>query len=183
MKIIKIIPTLLLAFVLCTTGQPCNNCGDFFIMKEIKLTKGKIAIVDDEDFEWISQFRWHYMNAGYAARREWNKNDKTSTIVLMHRKILNTPVGMDTDHINGNRLDNRKINLRICTRSQNNLNKIREKRNKSGYKGVVWIPEKKLWKVHVAGRYVGKFKNIIDAAMAYDKKAKEIFGEFAKTNF
>ncbi len=149
-------------------------------MKEIKLTKGMVAIVDDEDYEWLIKRKWHFHSSGgYAARRKWPENK----ISLMHREIMNTPDGMDTDHKNRNGLDNRRHNLRICTRSQNNLNKGREIRNKSGYKGVVWMPGKKLWRVNVAGEYAGKFKNIIDAAKAYDKKAIEMFGEFARTNF
>lgn len=152
-------------------------------MKEIILTKGKIAIVDDEDFEWLNQWSWHFSSAGYAARRKWNKVAKTSTIVLMHREILNTPEGMDTDHINSNKLDNVKTNLRICNRSQNTIHKGILNRNTSGYKGVFWRADKKMWRVRVGHLYVGMFKDKIVAARAYDKKAKELHGEFAMLNF
>lgn len=148
-------------------------------MKEIQLTQRKVALVDDEDFEGLNQWRWHFTNSGYAARRAWPSNK----IVLMHREIMNTPTGKDTDHINRNGLDNRRTNLRVCTRSQNNLNKNKEKINTSGYKGVFWRNDQNLWLARVGTVYVGKFKDKTDAAKAYDNKAKELFGEFAKLNF
>ncbi len=148
-------------------------------MKEIKLTKGKVAIVDDEDYDSLTKWSWHYQSAGYAARRNWPENK----IILMHREIMATPKGMDTDHKNKNTLDNRRENLRICTRGQNNQNTDKRKKSKSGYRGVSWLPNKKLWLARAGNVYAGKYKNIIDAAKAYDKKAKELYGEFAKLNF
>lgn len=148
-------------------------------MKEIKLTKGKTAVVDDCDFEELNSKKWHYTSSGYAARRSWPDNK----IVLMHRQIMSTPKGMDTDHKNQNKLDNRRDNLRIGTRSQNNMNQTKQRHNTSGFKGVMWQKSKSLWVARVGLVYAGKFKNKEDAARAYDKKAKELFGEFAKLNF
>ena len=145
-------------------------------MKKIKLTKGKYALVDDKDFNWLSQRRWHY-SVGYAMRRDKN------IILLMHRIILNTPKGLETDHLNENRLDNRRKNLRICTKSQNIMNKGFQKNNTSGFKGVFWRKDRSKWKVRIGQKYVGLFSDKIQAARAYDRKAKELFGEFARLNF
>ena len=87
-------------------------------MKEIKLTQDKVALVDDEDYKWLNEFKW-YCAAGYAARNSPKINGKQSINIFMHREINNTPKGMDTDHISHNRLDNRKVNLRTCTCSEN----------------------------------------------------------------
>ncbi len=103
-------------------------------MKEIQLSQGKIAVVDDEDYEYINQWKWSYLSSGYAVRSLWSLLG--SKTILMHRIIANTPIGMDTDHINGNRLDNRKSNLRVCTHAENTRNIPMHKDNKIGYKGV-----------------------------------------------
>lgn len=84
-------------------------------MKYIELTKQEKALVDDEDYNWLSYFKWHYAN-GYA------QSNLLKNRLSMHSLIMNTPKGMDTDHINHNTLDNRRENLRICTRSENLLN-------------------------------------------------------------
>jgi hypothetical protein len=92
-------------------------------MKEIKLTKGKTAIVDDEDFDRLSQYKWQFAVIGYARRTVYVKGKKGRQTLYMHRDILATPSDMFTDHINGNRLDNRKENLRVCTQAENNRNR------------------------------------------------------------
>jgi hypothetical protein len=151
-------------------------------MKEIPLTQGKFALVDDEDFEWLSQWRWHFDHKGYAIR------DTQEHTIYMHRLIANIPEGLFTDHINGNGLDNRRKNLRPCNTAQNSANQRIRKDNTSGYKGVTWDTERKIWaaQCHTVGRkhiFLGRFENIEDAARAYDKKAIELHGEFARTNF
>src|SRR4030065_939634 len=105
-------------------------------MKEIKLTKGKVAIVDDEDYDWLMQWKWRINSIGYAMRTV-KKNGKARKI-FMHRVILNTPSDMCSDHANHNRLDNRRCNLRICTKQQNQANAPAPKNNRSGGKGVSW---------------------------------------------
>ena len=154
-------------------------------MKEIPLTQGKIAIVDDEDFEWLNQWKWAYHHSGYAVRTIYiaSRNRKQ---ISMHRLINGTPDGIETDHINHNRLDNRRGNLRNCTHLQNQHNFSMPKSNTSGYKGVDWHKPNHKWraqiKFHGKKIHIGFFKNIGDAASAYETKAKELFGEFMNGN-
>ena len=102
--------------------------------KSIPLTKGKFALIDDEDYDWLMQWKWVYSN-GYAFR--WSKGGKKYRKgTFMHRMICNTSVGMLTDHINGNKLDNRRSNLRICTASDNQANRIKLHKTSSSFKGV-----------------------------------------------
>jgi hypothetical protein len=154
----------------------------FSIMKEIQLTQGKITEVDDDDYEYISGWKWHY-SGGYAVRSAgiWPFQHK----VFMHRVIMNTPDGMDTDHKDLNRLNNKKENLRNCTRSENRHNQKISKNNTSGYKGVCWNGRGWLAQIKSNGKKInlGTWKTKEDAAMAYDEAAKKYFGEFANTNF
>lgn len=154
-------------------------------MKEIPLTQGQFAIVDDDDFDWLSQWKWCALKRKsgdfYAVRRK-----PYGGLLYMHKVILNITTG-DTDHINLNKLDNRRSNLRPATRSQNmrNLNKIkRNGTSTSQYKGVYW--RRNRWEVSIRlpkRTYLGSFDSEIDAAHAYDAAARDCFGEFARTNF
>lgn len=153
-------------------------------MKEIPLTQGKVALVDDEDFARLSQFRWHNQ-CGYAARNE--KTERGRRTIFMHRLVVSVPKGMETDHINGNRADNRKCNLRICTHRQNIANYTAlNSKNKSGYKGVYWDEEVRKWRACIRpdniAKHLGYFSSPEEAARAYDNAAKNVFGEFAATN-
>jgi hypothetical protein len=112
-------------------------------MKYIQLTQGKVAIVDDEDFERVNQFKWCF-DTGYAARKSGPR--KAQVKIWLHRFIMQTPPGMDTDHINGNKLDNRKNNLRICTHSINLNNSKLARNNTTGFQGVSWSKDKKKWR-------------------------------------
>src|ERR1700724_898569 len=105
-------------------------------MKEIRLTQGKTVLVDDEDFKYLSRWRWHaaYHGGGFYARRSYVGSDGKTKKVHMSRFILDAPKGMHVDHKNGNTLDNRKENLRIVTVAENNRN--RKPYCKSGFKGV-----------------------------------------------
>lgn len=145
-------------------------------MIEIPLVTKQICFIDTDDFQKVSAYKW-YWNNGYAYTH------KKGETIAMHRLILNTPKGKFTDHINGNRLDNRKQNLRIATYQQNLWNK-----KKFGlYKGVTWDKQMKQWRVQITCDYktrqIGLFKNPLHAAMAYDIAAKDLFGEFARLNF
>ncbi len=150
--------------------------------KKIKLTQGKFAIVDDEVFDLLNQYRWcvRHDRSGnwYAVRKEGGKN------IRMHRKILNPQPGFDTDHKNGNGLDNRKENLRQATRSMNIANSVISSKNTSGFKGVYWSSNRGKWRARICKDYkkycAGFFDNPILASKAYAKKAKELFGEFAR---
>jgi hypothetical protein len=150
--------------------------------KIIPLTRGKEAIVDDEDFEHLNQWKWGLDTDGYAIRGIHIPRRKT---FIMHREIMKTPKGMETDHINGNKLDNRKCNLRICTKSQNKMNISRQVDNMSGYKGVSRHCAD--WQAQIGKDgikiYLGIYKNKELAARAYDEAAKKLFGEYARLNF
>jgi len=157
-------------------------------MKKIKLTQNKYALVDDEDYENLNKYKWCVSTLGYAVRAKII-NDK-KRIEWMHRVINKTPLGMDTDHINGNKLDNQKINLRSVTRSQNCINKPLMKNNTSGFKGVYIgkaIYNGKTFKyifsqIQTDGKtiYLGTFKTIQDAAKAYYNAAKKYHNQFRR---
>ena len=160
------------------------------IMKRIPLTQGKFAIVDDDDYKRLIQYNWHTAkgrNTYYASR--YIKNNGKYTSRIKHQDIINIPSGFETDHKNRKGYDNRRCNLRICTRAQNSQNSKPPKTSKhsSRYKGVSWFKQTKKWRAYIKKQNVftslGYYKNEIDAARAYDRKAKELFGEFAWTNF
>lgn len=157
-------------------------------MKEIQLTQGKVALVDDEDFEYLNQWKWYAnkLNVKFYARRNVRINKKNAGYLLMHRFIMNPDIGLVVDHINGNTLDNRKCNLRICTYSGNRWNSFKTIDNKSGYKGVHWHKLGKKWKatieINKTKHYLGLFHNIKQAAKAYNEAAIKFHGEFAKLN-
>ena len=151
-------------------------------MKEICLTKGKIALVNDFDFERLNQWKWYadrIKNKVYAAR----KNPKK---IYMHREILKVKNFQYVDHINGNGLDNRRENLRICTNSQNGQNRGKNKNNTSGFKGVCFHARTQTWIASIwVNRqrvHLGYFKGSIDAAIAYNEAAVKYHGKFAFLN-
>ena len=156
-------------------------------MKEIHLTQGKVALVDDEDYEWLSQWKWCATRTPYtyyAMRSRWvNGKDKTTK---MHRVIMDAPPGMHVDHINHNGLDNRKENMRVCTRTENIRNSRKQRRCTSEYKGVCWHKHRNKWITRITAdkksKYLGYFKKETDAALAYNLAALKYFGEFANIN-
>lgn len=154
--------------------------------KEIKLTQGKIALVDDEDYAWLSQRKWQYRqngrkDTGYAGRIEHGK------VVWMHRLILNASEKVLTDHIDRNKLNNQRYNLRSCTNTENQHNGKVPKHNTSGFKGVGYKASAHKYRARARldkkDIHLGYFDNPMDAALAYDKFAKENYGEFAAPNF
>lgn len=164
-------------------------------MKEIKLTKGHVALVDDEDFEKLNQYKWHARITPNSIYVRTNIKIKHPTrrqkSLHMHRLIMNCPEGMMVDHIDRNGLNNQKHNLRICTRSQNLMNSKKPKEGKtSKYKGVNFIKDQrshnKPWRAEIRlnrkGIVIGTFKTEKEAALAYNKKALELFGEFSRIN-
>jgi len=152
--------------------------------KLIPLTQGKFAIVDPENYNELSQYKWTAAkspNTFYAVRSAQGRQ------IRMHRLITTAPKGLVVDHINHNGLDNRKQNLRLCTRSENARNQRPQTGRSSRYKGVCWHKNQKKWLARVYSNgvtyHLGSFKSQIDAAKAYDKKAKELFGQYAHLNF
>ena len=157
-------------------------------MKLIPLTKGQFAIVDDEDYEYLMQWKWHASKSHrvwYAARFEMI--DGRHKMIFMHREIIKTPEGMETDHKDNNGLNNKRGNLRACTHTDNIRNQRPQPGRTSPYKGVHWCKRDRRWRTKIIfeGKYVciGDFVDEICAAKAYDEKAKELFGEFAYLNF
>lgn len=152
-------------------------------MKKITLTKGQFAIVDDADFEWLNQWKWHYSN-GYAARTV--KENGVKRTIFMHRLIAETPDGMFTDHINMDTLCNRRSNLRICSHAQNDAYRPKQINNTSGYKGVWWDKKKRKYTAQAGPRknrkHLGYFSDPRDAARAYDEANRKVFGTFAYLN-
>jgi hypothetical protein len=163
-------------------------------MRTIVLTKGKVAIVDAEDYATLRGFKWYalFRDGSWHAARTVKRNGEKRT-VYMHRQIMGEPEGMLVDHRNRDGLDNRRENLRVCTKRQNAWNGHRRIRNKtSRFKGVCRQCGRvgatgRPWRatITVAGRqkYLGWFKTQADAARAYDDAAVFHFGEFARTNF
>lgn len=171
-------------------------------MKEIKLTNGMAALVDDEDFEYINQFKWFAHKGGntfYADRHQWI--DGKDTTVKMHRVIIGLKPSdkLHVDHINHNGLDNRKENLRVCTFHNNIKNKQSVKGSTSKFKGVStetkkyfnktnqeWRMSSLKYKARICVDYkqifLGSFSSEIDAAKAYNEAAEKYFGEFAYLN-
>jgi len=163
-----------------------------YAFRRIPLTQGKYAIVDVGDFEGLSKYKWHVVYGRYTfyAERVIRVGvEKQRVAIKMHREIIDVCAGKFVDHINHNGLDNRRANLRPATRTENNRNRRKGKKRTFGskYKGVTWYKNGKLWAVRIRvickSKFMGSFKNEIEAAKVYDGAAKKYHGEFASLNF
>lgn len=153
-------------------------------MKKIPLSQGKYAIVDDEDFEYLNQWKWYY-NKGYACRNV-NKGliNGTKKIIVeaMHRRILGIQDSREIDHIDCDKLNNQRSNLRYCSSQENKWNRPRFKNNTSGYKGVFWHKRVNKFMAAICINYklkhIGYFDTAEEAAIAYKKEAEKNHGDF-----
>lgn len=176
---------------------PCKPCRNFRAkpyrtappdppndqIRYIPLTRGLHAIVDAEDYEWLSKYKW-YATPSPRPGAFYARCTKGRTM-LMHRMIMKPPKGMVVDHINGNGLDNRRCNLRLCTQAQNCRNSRKHSDGKSRFIGV--HPHRGKWEVVVTHQrkdyYGGSFDDEVEAAKARDRLALELHGEYARLNF
>ncbi len=152
-------------------------------VRHIPLTRGKFAIVDEEDFERLNRYKWHAIcvrGKWYARRAPGGK------VIMMHREIMKAPKDKLVDHIDGNGLNNRRCNLRFCTQQQNMQNR-RPLLRTSRFKGVSYCKNTEKFHAEITRSrrktFIGSFDDEIEAAKAYDRKAIELFGEFAYLNF
>lgn len=162
-------------------------------MKQIKLTQGQYALVDDADYDWLSQWKWCAQKIRgnfYAVRRSLrtNKNRKQYSI-YMHRQILGLKRKdkRQGDHIDHNTLDNQRENLRVCTGQQNHRNRKSHLNSSSNFKGIFWVKGMKKWRSSIGingkSKHLGYWNIEEVAALAYDMVAIREFGDFAILNF
>lgn len=151
----------------------------------ILIINNKEIIIDNEDFQKIYNYKWYIIKSNkiyYCIGRLPNNRN----LVRLHRLILSALKGQTIDHINGNGLDNRKCNLRFCTTAQNRHNSSKTITGKCKYKGVSYVPKEEVYRAFIYLNrkqiYLGRFKTEIEAAIAYNTKALELFGEYARIN-
>ncbi|MCK5341869.1 MAG: HNH endonuclease [Candidatus Heimdallarchaeota archaeon] len=159
---------------------------------DIKLTQGYVTLIDNEDHERMKTISWRVFkrpNKRTMYARGWIKINGKFKSILMHRFIMNLRSGdnKQVDHINGNGLDNRKGNLRICNNKQNAQNRGKRINCVSKFKGVARVSNSNKWQAQIwhNGKkiYLGVFSKEEDAAKAYDIEANKLFGEYSNINF
>lgn len=159
-------------------------------MKLISITGNKFAKIDDQDFEKVNRYKWYYSSKQgvvtqvHISGSNWRGRTQKKKHVLMHRFLLDVPKYLEVDHKNGNKLDNRRRNIRICTHAENMRNLKLRKDNTSGYKGVGWNFSKWQARIWFNNKKIslGQFEKKEDAAKAYNEAAKKYFGEYARLN-
>jgi len=158
-------------------------------MRTISLTQGFVALVDDEDFDRVSGFKWTATKTKtnvYAVHKVRTAGGR-HTSQLLHRFIMDvTNPDIDVDHKDHDGLNCQRANLRLCVRGENNGN-AKKRRGTSKFKGVSWDSGRQLWRAHITVRgrltFLGRYGDERDAAIAYDDAARSAFGEFALVNF
>ena len=155
----------------------------------IPLTQGMHATVDADDYEWLSQWKWFALKARafHYASRSIRLDSGKLLAMPMHRVIMDAPKGLFVDHVNHNQLDNRRVNLRLCTHHENARNRTSSCNSTSKYLGVSWNKGIQKWSAQIridgVKTWLGGFASEIDAAHAYDAAARKHHGEFANPNF
>ena len=156
--------------------------------REVPLTKGYVAIVDEEDYERVCQYKWTALvsrHTVYAYRADRSTGERRT--LYLHRFLLNPPEDMEVDHIDRDGLNNTRSNLRLATRRENMINRGMSPRNVSGYRGVSWAARDRRWlaQICVEGKtiHLGSFRDPAEAAKVYDEAAKEYHGLWAQLNF
>lgn len=157
----------------------------------VPLTRGKVAMIDDEDADRVLTFKW-YAYPDSRRQRIWYAqrhlpSPQRGKFISMHRFILNAPPGVDVDHVNGDTLDNQRSNLRWANDSQNAANRRYLPTNTSGFRGVCFNKKAGKWQAGIKHQgksiYLGIYDDVEAAARAYDAMARRVFGEFAVFNF
>ncbi len=158
------------------------NDNDIYCL--IPLTRGLITIVDHDDYERLAAHKWY---AGASKGRFYAQRTSHGKIIKMHREIIDIAPSLFCDHINHNTLDNRRCNLRVCTAAQNARNRLPREDCTSYYKGVSWHKGNRKWQAEIRNNneyiHLGYFDYELDAAIAYDDMAIELFGPFACLNY
>jgi hypothetical protein len=158
-------------------ARPATPEGD---VRRIPLGDGLYAYVDAADYEWLSQHRWCVVSGGYAARRAGRK------WILMHREIMQPPEGMVVDHLDRNKANNCRFNLHVCTPAENQHNRAKRLGTSSRFVGVSYVKRFGKYRAHIQFNgqrmFLGHFDDEVEAARAYDHKAVECCGPFARVN-
>lgn len=159
-------------------------------MRKISVNNSKEpALVSCEDYGFLVEFKWYLHHTGYAYTKIWFAKKRRT--VAMHRIILmrESAASLEIDHINRDKLDNRRVNLRMDTWSVNRINRKQQRNNKTGHKGVTWLANKKRFVCWIGGSsgpfgrvYCGQHKTLKAAAMAYNNMAKKLYGKYACLN-
>ena len=158
-------------------------------MKEISLSQGKFALVNDEDYSKVINYpcKWIAYRDRYVWYSRAHKSKGGNACISMHRFILEPKDDEQVDHIDGNGLNNQRDNLRVANSSQQRMNSEKRRNTLSIYKGVFYCKSTKKWRVLIIKNYhlhhLGYFKDEKEAALVYDVAAQELFGEYAKLNF
>jgi len=155
-------------------------------MKKILLTQNRVVLVDSDDFERLSKHKWYYHHTGYAVRNFTDPLTKKRNTVFLHREVLGVKKGEYIDHINLDKLNCTKLNLRLTTYHLNNHNKNPQKNNTSGYRGVHLRKDSGKWRAYIVvnrlRHHLGSFIKREDAITAYNNAALKYYGEYAKLN-
>lgn len=172
------------------TGANMNRISKIRKYRTIQLPCGRKTVVDTLDYIRVKNYNWYALKSGKTTYVYGYPRGRRAPLVLLHRLILDVPPGMEVDHRDRDGLNNRRSNLRLATRSQNNANRGKQRRKggtTSRFKGVFWYPRTGKWltqiRVDRKQYYIGYFTDEIEAARAFDRANLKMRGEFAVLNF